>query len=130
LAYTEGWIGLSAVHKAFRTAQHGDPKKTIVRCQKGYVMWLNAITSMPVVDHSTAGDAAVASDSMLRNRSSALYRSPLDALASLPLDQILSNELLPSERRLFDSRHACISNCLKLLIEELTLFIRYTSGKV
>jgi len=130
LAYTEGWIGLSAVHKAFRTAQHGDPKKTIVRCQKGYVMWLNAITSMPVVDHSTAGDAAVASDSMLRNRSSALYRSPLDALASLPLDQILSNELLPSERRLFDSRHACISNCLKLLIEELNLFIRYTSGKV
>ena len=130
LAYTEGWIGLSAVHKAFRTAQHGDPKKTIVRCQKGYVMWLNAITSMPVVDHSTAGDAAVASDSMLRNRSSALYRSPLDALSSLSLDQILSNELLPSERRLFDSRHACISNCLKLLIEELTLFIRYTSGKV
>ena len=130
LAYTEGWIGLSAVHKAFRTAQHGDPKKTIVRCQKGYVMWLNAITSMPVVDHSIAGDAAVASDSMLRNRSSALYRSPLDALASLPLDQILSNELLPSERRLFDSRHACISNCLKLLIEELNLFIRYTSGKV
>jgi hypothetical protein len=93
-------------------------------------MWLNAITSMPMVDHSTVGDATTASDSMLRNRSSALYRSPLDALASLPLDQILSNELLPSERRLFDSRHACISNCLKLLIEELTLFIRYTSGKV
>ena len=133
LAYTEGWIGLSAVHKAFRTAQHGDPKKALVRCQKGYVMWLNAITSMSMsmVDHSHGGDAtAAASDSMLRNRSSALYRSPVDALSSLSLDQILSNELLlPTERRLFDSRHACISNCLKLLVEEMNLFARYASGR-